>query len=151
MVAPFGLFLLFDPFVELFLREECRTVDALHLLARFVAFPVRAGDREQLYRLDLARRRDVRTEAKIYEWRALDGVAAHLLAALLFDQLALERLAHLGELLFGLGLGHHDAPVFEITLDKIFHALLDLRQIFGREPLALSALKIVIEAALRIA
>src|SRR5215510_6518227 len=150
VVALLGLFLLLDPFVKLLLREERRAVDALHLLARFVAFPVRAGDREQFYRLDLARRRDVRTEADIYERRALDGVAAHLLAALLFDQLALERLAHLGELLFGLGLGHLDATVLEITLDKILHALLDLRQIFGREPLALDALKIVIETALRI-
>src|SRR5262249_31975240 len=102
MVAPFGFFLLLDPLVELFLREESRAVDALHLLARFVAFPVRAGDRKQLDRFDLARRRDVRPQTEIDERRALDGVTAHLLAALLFDQLAFERLAHLGEFLFGL-------------------------------------------------
>src|SRR5262249_43699486 len=151
MVAPLGLFLLPDPFVKLFLREERRAVDALHLLARFVALPVRAGDREQLDRLDLARRRDMRPQAEIYERRAFDGVAAHPLAALLFDQFAFERLAHLGELLFGLGLGHLDAPVFEIALDQILHALLYLRQIFGREPPAVRALKVVIEPALRVA
>src|SRR5215831_13395123 len=99
MVAPFGLFLLLDPLVKLFLREESRAVDALHLLARFVAFPVRAGDRKQLDRFDLASRRDVRPEAKIDERSAFDGVTTHLLAAFLFDQLAFERLAHLGELL----------------------------------------------------
>src|SRR5512145_1015620 len=103
MISPFGLFLLFDPFVELFLREERGAVDALHLLARFVALPVRSGDREQLDRLDLSRRRDVRPEAEIDERRAFDGVTTHTLAALLFDQFAFERLAHLGELLFGLG------------------------------------------------
>ena len=77
-------------------------------------------------------------------------VAAHRLAALVFDQFALERLAHLGELRFGLGLRHLDAPVFEIALDQVAHALLDLRQILGREPPAVVALKVVIEAALRV-
>src|SRR5262245_21453399 len=150
VIALLGLFLLLDPFVKLFLREERRAVDALHLLARFVALPVRAGDREQLDRLDLARRRDVRPQTEIDERRAFDGVTTHPLAALLFDQFAFERLAHLGELLFGLGLGHLDAPVFEIALDQILHALLYLRQIFGREPPAVRALKVVIEPALRV-
>src|SRR5262245_44307383 len=150
MVAPLGLFLLFDPLVKLFLRKERRAVDALHLLARFVAFPVRAGDREQFDRLDLARRRDVRPEAEIDERRALDSVATHLIAALLFDQFAFERLAHLGEFLFGLGLWIFDAPVFEIALDQILHALLDLRQIFGRKPLSAGPLKIVKEPAFRV-
>src|SRR5262249_45828372 len=63
VIALLGLFLLLDPFVKLFLREEGRSINALHLLARFVAFPVRASDRKQLDRFDLARRRDVRPEA----------------------------------------------------------------------------------------
>src|SRR5262245_62182476 len=150
VVPSLDLFFKLDPFVKLLLREERRAVDALHLLARFVALPVRAGDREQLDRLDLARRRDMRPQTEIDEWRAFDGVTTHPLAALLFDQFAFERLAHLGELLFGLGLGHLDAPVFEIALDQILHALLYLRQIFGREPPAVRALKVVIEPALRV-
>src|SRR5215510_8460144 len=151
VVTLLSFLLLLDPFVKLFLREERRAVDALHLLARFVALPVRTGDREQLDRFDLAGRRDVRPQAEIDERRAFDGIAAHPLAALLIDQFAFERLAHLGELLFGLGLWHLDAPVFEIALDQILHALLYLRQIFGREPPAVRALKVVIEPALRVA
>ena len=41
--------------VELLRREERRAVDALHLLVLLVAFPIRAGDREQLERLESLR------------------------------------------------------------------------------------------------
>src|SRR5215213_296676 len=47
MIALLCLFTLFQPGIELFLREKGRAVDALHLLLRRVAFPVSAGQRKQ--------------------------------------------------------------------------------------------------------
>src|SRR6185369_5918095 len=45
MIALLSLFTLLEPCIELFLREESRAVDTLHLLLRRVAFPVSARER----------------------------------------------------------------------------------------------------------
>ena len=52
VVALLGLFEPLEVFVQILLREERGAVDALQLLVVLVALPVRAGDGEQLERLD---------------------------------------------------------------------------------------------------
>ena len=100
MIALLGFLDAREVLVELLLREERRAVDALHRLVLRVALPVGVARRRQLERLELARRRHVRTDAEIEERvLVLDGVDRHVRLAgrLLLDQLHLERLAAPGE------------------------------------------------------
>src|SRR5208283_3828178 len=53
--------------VEFLLREECRAVYALQLRILLVAEPVSARERENLERLDAARRRHMWTAAEVDE------------------------------------------------------------------------------------
>src|ERR1041385_5169431 len=92
MISLLCLFALLQPRVELFLREERRAVDALHLRLRGVAFPVSAGERKQLERAQLVRVRNVWTETEVDKGRAVDVIDAHLLTSLFVDQLTLQRL-----------------------------------------------------------
>ncbi len=133
VVAPLGLFALLDPCVQLFLRGEGRPVDALHLRAFGVAHPVRAGEREQLEGLEAVRVRDVRAEAEVYERRAVNVVDADLLAALVFNQLALQGLLALGEEAQRLRLRDVLAAVGEIALGNLPHPLLDGGEVFVAE------------------
>jgi hypothetical protein len=76
MIALLSFFALLQPRIELFLREESRAVNALHLRLRSVAFPVSAGERKQLERAQLVRVRHVWTETEIDERRAVDVIDA---------------------------------------------------------------------------
>src|ERR1039458_1883038 len=67
VVALLGFFELGEILVDLLLAEEGGAVDTLQLLVVLVAFPVGAGDGEQLERLDLGGRRHVRAAAEIDE------------------------------------------------------------------------------------
>ena len=69
VVALLGLFELGQIVVELFLGEERRAVDALQLRVLLVAFPIGAGDGEQLERLDLFGGGHMRAAAEIDEMR----------------------------------------------------------------------------------
>ena len=69
MVALLGFFELGQVLVQFLLGEERRAVDALQLRVLLVALPIRAGDREQLERLDLLGGRHVRAAAEIDEVR----------------------------------------------------------------------------------
>ncbi len=96
MVALLGLFDLGQVRLEILVREEGRAVDALHRLIARVALPVGVGGGEQLERLQLAGRRDVRTDAEVDEGvLVLDRVAGDLALALglLLDELHFQRLA----------------------------------------------------------
>ena len=68
MIAALGFFELVQIFVELFLLDEARAVNPLHLRIAFLAFPVSAGDVHQLERLDAPGGRNVRTAAEIDEF-----------------------------------------------------------------------------------
>ncbi len=70
VVALLGFFQLREVCVQIFLAEERGAVDALQLRVVLVAFPVRAGDREQLERFDARGRGHVRAAAKIDEMRS---------------------------------------------------------------------------------
>src|SRR5262245_17420769 len=109
-----------------------------------------AGKREQLNCFDLARRRNMWSQAEIHEGCSFNGVTTDCVAALLFNQFAFEWFAHGREFHLGLSLGHLDPLILEVLLDQIAHALLDLRQVLRDEPSSILALKIVEESALRI-
>ena len=64
VVAALGFFQPVEILVEILLRKEGGAVDALQLLVLLVAFPVGAGDGEQLERLDLGGRRNVRARGR---------------------------------------------------------------------------------------
>src|SRR5579863_1486678 len=79
--------------VEVFLRKKGRPVNALQLLVLLIAQPVRTGNVEQLERLDLSGRRNVRAAAKIGELAgAIDGNLFIGLGELL-DEMALHEIA----------------------------------------------------------
>ena len=132
VVAALGLLALFDPRVEFFLSGEGRAVDALHLRALRVAHPVSAGEREQLERLQTVRVRHVRAEAEVQEGRAVNVIDAHLCAALVGDQLALQRLLAVAEDSQRLFLRNLFAAVGEVALCQLAHALLNDGQVFVR-------------------
>jgi hypothetical protein len=67
VVAPLRLLDAPDVLVELLLGEPGRAVDALEHRPVLVAPPVRAGRGQELERLDVAGRRDVRASAEIHE------------------------------------------------------------------------------------
>ena len=99
MVALLRLFHLLHVRVEVFFREEGRPVNALQLRILLIAQPVRARDVQQLERLDLAGRRNVRAAAEIDE---LSGaVDRNLFIGLgeLLDEMALHEVAFLLKLL----------------------------------------------------
>jgi len=78
---------LFQPrkvLVQLVLRREGDAVDALEHLVLLAAAPVRARDREELERLELRRRRNVRPAAEVRELPLL--VDRHLAVCDLADQ-----------------------------------------------------------------
>src|SRR6185369_11784229 len=90
--------------VELLLRRPDRAVDPLERRPLLVAPPVRAGNREELQRADLARALDVRPAAQVDERAVLvDRRRRHRRAVGLrlrgkvVEDLDLERLVALGE------------------------------------------------------
>ena len=62
----------------------------LHLLVLGVAFPVSPGQGEQLERLQFARVRNMRAQAKVYERRTVDVINTCCIGHFLFDQFRLE-------------------------------------------------------------
>src|ERR1044072_5937264 len=97
MIALLSFFTLLEPCIELFLREKSRAVDPLHLLLRRVAFPVSAGERQQLERLQLVSVRNVWTKTEVDDRRAVDVIDAHEVAGFFVDQLTLQRLVALAK------------------------------------------------------
>ena len=103
MVALLGLLDLREVGVEVLLVEERGAVDALEHLAVGLAFPVGAGDREQLERPDLAGVGDMRPAAEVDELALAVEAQDAVLVQLVVDVLDLEGLAQVGDELAGLG------------------------------------------------
>src|SRR5436853_2659508 len=90
MIALLGFFTLLQPRIQFFRREESRAIDALHLRASGVAFPISARQRQQLERAQTIRVRHVRSKTEIEEWRTIDVIDADGLAGLLVDKFTLQ-------------------------------------------------------------
>jgi hypothetical protein len=119
-------------FFELLLREEGSPVDALHRLVLGVALPVGVRRRQQLEVIELADRGHVRADAEVEE-DALDVVARRDRAALLLDQLHLQRLAARREVRLGVFLGAQLADEGQVAGRDLAHPLFDGGQILGNE------------------
>ena len=134
MVAALGFFQLVQVVVKLGLRGEAGAVDALHLRVAFFAFPIGAGDAQQLERLDEFGRGDVRAQAEVNELAG--GVELHHLAVReVAHQLALERLLLLLVELHGLVERNQFALVGQVLVAQLGHLLFDFFQVLGREGL----------------
>ena len=143
VVAPLGFLQPVQVLVQFLLGEEGGAVDALQLLVVLVAFPIGAGDGEQLEGFDLRGVGHVRPAAEIDKVRA-EGVFAEDVAGALGDQLALHPgVGVFPEPFFLAGI---DALVGEMALLDLPHFLFDLLEVFGRE--GRGAVEIVIKAVL---
>src|SRR5580698_1548410 len=133
MVALLRLFHLLQMGVKILLREERSSIDALQLRIFFVAQPVRASDVEQLERLDLAGRREVRPTAEIDELAG--AVDRYLFIGLgeLLDEMTLHEVAFFLELSQPLFARQKLARVWDILLHQLLHLLLDFFEILRSE------------------
>ena len=133
--------------LQVLVREEDRTVDALELGVVPVAAPVGARHLRELERLaELARRGQVRPQAHV-EPVALLVDRDLLVLRQLVGPLGLELLAVLAEVVLDLRAIPHRALDRQVAVDDLGHALLDLREVLGREGLV--ADEVVVEAVLR--
>src|SRR5205085_11467805 len=133
MVAAFCFLALLEPSVQLLLSEEGCAVDALHLRAFRIAFPMSSGEAEEFERPQLVCVGHVWPKTEIYERRAVNVIDAHALASLLVNQLALQRLVALLENLQSVGLRNLVAAICQIALGYVAHTLFDYRQIVFRQ------------------
>jgi len=132
--------------VELLAVEEGGAVDAGELVARRVAAPVGSGDALELERLDLAGVGHVRPAAQVGELTLPVDRDALLPALLqLVDDLVLEPLALVVQQLLRPRRRHVLAAEGELLLDDLLHLLLDLRQVFDGEALAVGELDVVVK------
>src|SRR5689334_1213206 len=135
MIALLCFFALLQPRIELFLREESRAVDALHLRLRRVAFPVSAGERKQFERAQFVRARHVWAETKVDERRALDVIDAHDVAGFLVDQFTLQRLVALVEDAQRFRFRDLVATIDQVLAGDLLHLFVDDGQIRFRQRL----------------
>ncbi len=134
MVAALRFFELVEILVELFLIDETRGVNSLHLRIAFVALPVGAGDVHQLERFYAAGGRDVRAAAEVDEFPG--GVERdHRLDGFFLDQLAFEFLVRLAIEVERLGLGDQLALVGNVLRGDLVHPGFDFFEVFRRERL----------------
>src|SRR5262249_45568955 len=126
--------------VELILARPDRAVNALEHRALLVAPPVRPGDRQQLERADLARRRDVRALAQVEERPVLVDRNRRERRALalglrgeIVEDLDLERLIALDEQRAALGRWQLATDERVVGGNALGHAGLDRGQVVGRE------------------
>ena len=133
MVALLGLFLLVEKIVEVFLREKRRPVNALQLRILLIAQPVGAGNVQQLERLDLPGRRDVRAAAEIQKLAGLVDRNLFIGLGELLDEVALHEVAFALELRQSFVARQKFARVGNVLLHQFLHLLLDLLQVFRRE------------------
>jgi len=128
---------------EILLVEEGGAIDALKLLIVLVAFPVGAGDGQQLERFELGRVGHVRPAAEIDEVRAERILGEDFVGAFL-DELTL----HPGVGIFSEAFlfARVDALVRKIARLDLRHFLLDFLEVLGRK--GSGAIEIVIEPVL---
>ncbi len=143
MVALLGLLEAREIGVEVLLGEPRGPVDALKHRLVVVAAPVRAGDLHELERADSPGARYVGAAAQVGE-AALAVGGDRLALGQIRDELPLERLLfERVERLEAVELGAREALLLG---DDLVHALLDRREVLGRERAA--DLEVVVEAVL---
>src|ERR1044071_7945509 len=118
-----GFFTLFEPCIKLGLGSKGGTVDPLHLLALGVALPICTRQGKQLERLQFTSVRDVRAEAKVYEWRIVYVMNAGRSLDFLVDQLALKRLLASLKNLDYFRLGDVFPAISKVAFRKLPHPL----------------------------
>ena len=129
--------------LELLLVRPGGAVYALQHLVAGIAAPVGAGQLGQLERPELAGARHVGSAAQVHPFAlAVDG--NFLVGGQLADDLHLVVFAQVGERGHGFVARHDDALHRKIRSHDLGHALLDLRQVLGRELVFTG--KVVIEA-----
>src|ERR1051326_8562459 len=133
MIALLCFYTLLEPLIELFLREESRAVDALHLRLRRVALPVRARERKQFERLQLVRIGHVWTKTKVDERRAVDVIHADKVARLLVDQFTLQRLVTFAKNAQRFVFRNLLTSITEVPARDLLHPFFDDGQIGFRE------------------
>ncbi len=133
MVALLGLFLLVNKIVEVFLREKRRPINALQLRVLLIAQPVSAGNVQQLERLDLPGRGNVRAAAEIEKLAGLVDRNPFIGLGELLDEVALHEVAFTLELRQPLVARQKFAGIGNVLLHQLLHLLLDLLQVLGRE------------------
>src|SRR5207245_103349 len=118
---------------EFLLLKERRSINPLQLRILFIAKPVRARNIEQLERLDLPSRRNVRPAAEIGELTS--AVNRNLFVGLgeLLDEVALHEVALFLELSQSLIARHKLARIGNVLLHQFLHLLFDLFEVLGRE------------------
>ena len=132
MIALFRFFEHREILVHLLFFRERRAVDSGKHFLLFVAAPIRARDGNKLERLDLPRRRQMRSAAQIGE-RALFVERNFLVCGKILYQLhfiIFAELVHEGDRLVA---GQCETLDRQIALDDFFHLRLDLGKIFGRD------------------
>jgi len=128
VIAALGFFEAVQIFVQLFLREESRGVNALELRIAFLALPVSACDAHELERSDALGGRDVRAAAEVDEFSG--GVKGdHQLVGFFFNELTLENLIVLFVEIEGFGLGDELALVRQILSGELVHLFFDFGEI----------------------
>src|SRR5438093_8372167 len=155
MVAPLDLLKSLQVVVELLLIGPDRAVDALQLRVALVAAPVRARDRQELERPDLARRRDVRSLAEVDEPIVLVGAHATVLDLVvaifvgpvlgeLLDLVDFVVLFLVAEEFQRLGHGHLAVLEGRVALHDLLHLRFDLAEVVGCE--RARQIEVVVEA-----
>ena len=147
VIALLRLFDLVQVRLQVLLREKRRAVDALQLRVLFVAQPVGAGDIQQLERLDLAGRRNVRPAAEVEKLAGFVDRNFFIGLGELLDEVALHEVAFRLEALQPFLMWQKFARVGQVLLDQLLHFLFDLLQILGSKRSL--AVEIVEESVLR--
>ncbi len=132
VVALFGLLDALDVRLQVLLVGPGGAVDALQLLVLGIAAPIGAGNARQLEHLQESRVRHVRAAAHVHVFLVV--VQAHgLLVGHVLHEAQLVFLAALAEDLDHLVTGRHLLDHVVVLRDELLHAMLDRREVFGRE------------------
>src|SRR5258708_24693369 len=122
MISPLGFLDAVEMRVQLFLREECHSVNALELWIAFLALPVSAGDVHELERLDALGGRDVRAAAEVDKFsRGVEG--DHRLRGFFFYKLTFETLLALFVEVEGFGIWRELSLGWQVLRGELVHLL----------------------------
>src|SRR5437016_13421998 len=133
VIALLGLFDAVQISVEVFLREERSSINALQLRVLLVAKPVGACDVEQLERLDFSSRGNVRAAAEVEEFSRLVNRDLFIGLGELLDEVALHEIAFSLELLQAFLTWKELTRVGNVLLGQLLHLFFNLLEIFWSE------------------
>src|SRR5579871_6239237 len=133
MVAFLGFFQAVQVGIEVFLRKERSSVDALELGIFFVAQPVSSGNVEQLERLNFSSRRNMRPAAEIEKFAGFINGNLFIGLGELLDEMALHEVAVVLEFGESFLARTKFTRVRNVLLDEFLHFGFDFLQVFGRK------------------